>query len=236
MKMNPKSLLGLLLALAVVLGGAQMAQAKDTRNSKVQEQTVKLDKKALKKIEKEAKNKAKEFKKNKWELVASSSTMETELAKYFTYLEEDPENREEIVGIAEGQSPNIARDKARMNALTSYASRAAADVVGKMKSMGSIDGLSGESEEVDRFGQAYEIAVNRHMPEAIREWFMIRQPLANGKGYTYNLFITMDEKAARKARKEAADEARRKANFQDLSTQVDEFIGQPVQKADAPQQ
>ena len=42
------------------------------------------------------------------------------------------------------------------------------------------------------------------------------------------VYMTLDETAAKKAREEAAREAKKKAALDDLSEQVEEFIGEPV--------
>lgn len=46
----------------------------------------------------------------------------------------------------------------------------------------------------------------------------------------FNAFMSIDETAAKKAREEAAKEARRKAAVEDLSEEVDKFIGEPVEE------
>lgn len=79
---------------------------------------------------------------------------------YRTYLEEDPENRIELVGIAIGKNVKIGRENAIMNGITSYASRAKAQVVGKMKGLMSSEASSTPEEEIDKFGAAYESGVN----------------------------------------------------------------------------
>ena len=45
----------------------------------------------------------------------------------------------------------------------------------------------------------------------------------------FNVFLSLDESAAKKAREEAAQEAKRQAALSDLSEQVEEFIGEPVE-------
>ena len=47
-----------------------------------------------------------------------------------------------------------------MNGITSYASRAKAQVVGKMKRLMSSEASSTPEEEIDKFGAAYESGVN----------------------------------------------------------------------------
>lgn len=44
----------------------------------------------------------------------------------------------------------------------------------------------------------------------------------------YNVFMSIDESAARKAREEAAREAQQQASLGSLSEMVEEFIGEPV--------
>jgi len=46
----------------------------------------------------------------------------------------------------------------------------------------------------------------------------------------FNVFMSIDEKLAKKAREEAAREARKKAALKDLSEQVEDFIGEPVEE------
>ena len=84
-------------------------------------------------LKKDVKKRVKELTKEGWKPLASSSTLEYAFSKYRTYLEEDPENRIELVGIAIGKNVKIGRENAIMNGITSYASRAKAQVVGKMK-------------------------------------------------------------------------------------------------------
>ena len=81
-------------------------------------------------LKKDVKKRVKELTKEGWKPLASSSTLEYAFSKYRTYLEEDPENRIELVGIAIGKNVKIGRENAIMNGITSYASRAKAKDVG----------------------------------------------------------------------------------------------------------
>lgn len=45
----------------------------------------------------------------------------------------------------------------------------------------------------------------------------------------FNVFMSIDESKAKKAREEAALEAKKKSALGDLSQQVEEFIGEPVE-------
>ena len=55
-------------------------------------------------LKKDVKKRVKELKKEGWKPLASSSTLEYAFSKYRTYLEEDSENRIELVGIAIGKN------------------------------------------------------------------------------------------------------------------------------------
>ena len=45
----------------------------------------------------------------------------------------------------------------------------------------------------------------------------------------FNVYMSIDEAKAKKAREDAAREARKKAALGELSQQVEEFIGEPVE-------
>ena len=161
-------------------------------------------------------------------MLASPATMSYSLTKYRMYLEEDEENRIGITGIAVGKNPKIGRDNATMNAIANYASRAKAQVVGKMKSIGSnIDG--GENaEEIDKFGAAYEMAVNTKIGALVKEHFAIVRDKDSKK--EFQVFLSIDETKAKKAREAAALEAKQKSNLENLSQEVEDFIGEPVRE------
>lgn len=55
-------------------------------------------------LKKDVKKRVKELTKEGWKPLASSSTLEYAFSKYRTYLEEDPENRIELIGIAIGKN------------------------------------------------------------------------------------------------------------------------------------
>ena len=176
--------------------------------------------------QKDAKKRVKELKKEGWTLMTSTHTMEYEMTQYNAYMEED-DNRVALTGIAIGKNNKIGRDNAIMNAITSYASRAASQVTGKMKSLMSSD-VSDTADEIDKFGAAYEVGVNTKLQSIVKQHFIIYREDSNGNK-EYNAYLSLDETQARKAREEAAEEARRSAALKTLSEQVSEFIGEPVE-------
>lgn len=204
-----KSFMYLMLVFAVLFGAVASVSAQS------------------KALEKDVKKRAKELKKEGWKMQASTSTLDYALLKYRMYMEEDEENRIALTGIATGKNVKVGRENAIMNAITSYAGRAKAQVVGKMKSIISSDAsLTGE--EIDKFGAAYESAVNAKIGGLVKQHFVLVKD--NGDGTKeFNVFLSLDESAAKKAREEAAQEAKRQAALSDLSEQVEEFIGEPVE-------
>lgn len=188
--------------------------------------TVDAQSKALKK---DVKKRVKELKKEGWKPLASSSTLEYAFSKYRTYLEEDPENRIEMVGIAIGKNVKIGRENAIMNGITSYASRAKAQVVGKMKSLLSSSATDAPEEEIDKFGAAYQAAVNTKNAGLVKQHLVLVKENKDGSK-EFNVYMSIDEAQAKKAREAAALEAKKNAALGDLSQKVEEFIGEPVEE------
>ena len=169
-------------------------------------------------LKKDVKKRVKELKKEGWKPLASSSTLEYAFSKYRTYLEEDSENRIELVGIAIGKNVKIGRENAIMNGITSYASRAKAQVVGKMKTLLSSSATDAPEEEIDKFGAGL---VKQHL-------VLVKDNKDGSK--EFNVYMSIDEAQAKKAREAAALEAKKNAALGDLSQKVEEFIGEPVEE------
>lgn len=179
-------------------------------------------------LEKDVKKRVKELKKEGWIMQASASTMDYALLKYRMYMEEDEENRIPITGVAQGKNPKIGRENAIMSGIASYAGRAKAQVVGKMKELISSGVTSTSEDEVDKFGAAYEAGVNTKIAGLVKQHFVLVREIGNGLK-EFNVFMSIDESKARKAREEAAKEAEQKVALGDFSQQVKEFIGEPVE-------
>lgn len=204
-----KSFMYLMLVFAVLFGAVASVSAQS------------------KALEKDVKKRVKELKKEGWKMQASTSTLDYALLKYRMYMEEDEENRIALTGIATGKNVKIGRENAIMSAITNYAVRAKAQVVAKMKGIMSSDAsLTGE--EIDKFGAAYESAVNAKIGGLVKQHFVLVKENKDGTK-EFNVFLSLDESAAKKAREEAAQEAKRQAALSDLSEQVEEFIGVPVE-------
>lgn len=177
-------------------------------------------------LEKDVKKRVKELKKEGWTLQASASTLDYALLKYRMYLEEDEANRISLTGIATAKNVKVGRESAIMNAITSYAARAKANVVGKAK---SIEGqnISTQGEDLDKFAAAYEAEVSARIGSLIRQHFSLVKENADGTK-EFNVFLSLDETAAKKAREEAALAAQNKLALEGISQEVRDFIGEPV--------
>lgn len=200
----------IMLLFAVLFAGASVASAQS---------------KALKK---DVKKTIKELKKAGWEVYAQATTLDYALTKYRTYMEEDEDNRIALTGLAIGKNVKIGRENAIMNGITSYANRAKAQVVGKMKSLMSSESDGMSEEEIDRFGAAYEMGVNTKIAGLVKQHFMLVRDKDGKK--EFQVFMSIDESEAKKAREEAAKSAKQKARLQDLTDQVEDFIGEPVEE------
>lgn len=194
-----------------------------TVNAEVRE----LTKSEQKAIEKDSKNRAKELKKEGWRPLASTSTLEFQLVKYRTYLAQDEENRISIVGIALSSNNKLGRDNAMSAGIANYAVRAKTQVIGKLKSVMSTDFNNVTKDEVDRFGAAYEAAVNVHISSLVKEHFVLIREDKGGVN-EYNVFMSLDETEAKQAREQALREARQQAELGDLSNVVENFINEEV--------
>lgn len=204
-----KNFMYLMLVFAILFGGVTMVSAQS------------------KALLKDVKKTAKEKKKAGWTLLASASTMDYALTKYRTYMEEDEDNRIPLTGIAIGKNIKIGRENATMNGITHYAGRAKAQVIGKMKSILSSDASSASEMEMDKFAAAYEAGVNTKIGGLVKQHFVLVRDGSNGNK-EFEVYMSIDEKQAKKAREEAALEAKKKAALGELSEQVTEFIGEPV--------
>lgn len=213
-----------MMVIAALCFSAFQANAADDNSTKRE-----LTKKEVKAIEKDVKKRCKELKKAGWEPLASAATMEYSMNKYRTYIESDEDNVIAITGIALGQNQKIGRESAIHSGIASYAGRAAAQVSGKLKSVSSTDAHNTSQEEIDKFGAAYEQAVNEKLPGLVKEHFVLVRTGKDGVK-EFNVFMTINEKAAREARIEAARQAKELSQLQTLSEMVDEFINEPVEE------
>lgn len=175
---------------------------------------------------KDVKKEVKLWQKQGWSLLTGSGTLEYVNTKYRAYVEDDDDVLA-IYGIAEGQNVKIGRDNAVMNGITGYATRASSQVVGKLKSLGASENSTASKEDIDKFGEAFQMSVNHKMSGLVKQHFVLVKEVGGKK--EFRAYMSYSEKEARQAREEAAREAKEQARLQDLSDAVDKFIGEVVE-------
>lgn len=205
-----RRLLNLLLIIAMIFGGTTMVCAQS---------------KALKK---DIKKTAKELKKDGWQLLANATTLEYALTKYRTYIEGDEDNRIAITGIAEGRNPKIGRENAIMNGISSYAARAKAQVAGKLKSVISSEQVDVTQEEIDNFCAAYEMEVNTQLSGLVKQHFVLVRN--NGNKKDFQVYMSLDESVAKKARETAGRRAQQNEALKGISEQVNTVVAEKVEE------
>ena len=102
-------------------------------------------------------------------------------------------------------------------------------VVGKMKTLLSSSATDAPEEEIDKFGAAYQSAVNTKIAGLVKQHLVLVKDNKDGSK-ELNVYMSIDEAQAKKAREAAALEAKKNAALGDLSQKVEEFIGEPVEE------
>lgn len=179
-----------------------------------------------KQLKKDSKKEVKQLEKEGWQMLSGSGTLEYANLKFRTYVEENPDVTA-IYGLAEGANTKIGRNNAVLNGIADYATRASAQVSGKIKTLASADNNQDRVRELDKFAEAYQTSVNQKIYGVVKQHFVIYREAGNKK--MFRAYMTLDEKEAKRAREEAYMEARSKADLEDLSEQVRDFIDEPVQ-------
>ena len=183
--------------------------------------------KALEKaLKKEYKIKKKELKKGKWELFASSRTLDVALLSHYEKLNSLGENGYEVVGVASRfKSKNLGHQQAVNNACLTYAQQAGSHLKGRIVSdmSGNADDTSAE---FDHFYAAYERLVEKEIKGEMVESFSIVRCLDSEKGeYEMQTFFIIDESAATRARIRALENAAKESEVaQKYANKVSQFV------------
>ncbi len=157
-------------------------------------------------LNKEKKEKMKEYKKEGWKLFASSRTLEVALLKHYDKLNNLGEDGREVVGVASKfKSKNIGKQMATNNACTTYAQQAGSSLKGRVVSDMAGDGTEA-TDEFDHFYGAYERLVEKEIKGEMEESYSIIR--GNGDGtFELQTFFIVSENAASKARLRALENA-----------------------------
>lgn len=174
-----------------------------------------------KQIKKEYKQKIKQFKKEKWQIYASSHSLEVALLQHYDKLAKGGDNAFEIVGIASKfKSKNVGHQTAINNACNTYARQASSYIKGRIVS----DLATSDSIEKDHFYAAYQTLVEKEIKGEMQESFSMIHDLGDGT-YEMQTFFIVNEDAARKARMAALENAAKEsAEAQKYANEVSNFV------------
>lgn len=163
-------------------------------------------------LNKEKKEKLKEYKKGGWKLFGSSHTLEVALLTHYDKLNAMGDNAREFTGFASNfKSKNVGKQMAANSAAINYAQTAGSTLKGRVINELSGNGSNAET-EYDNFFSAYERLVETEIKnELVESYSIIRE---NGDG-TYELqsFYIVNEDAASKARIRALEAAAAEAEI-----------------------
>lgn len=182
-------------------------------------------------LNKEYKQKKKEFEKGKWVIYGTSRSLDVALLKHYEKLNEN-ENAQEIVGVATAfKSKNIGRQVATNNACNLYARQAGSHVKGRVIS-DMANNADDVSAEFDHFYAAYESLVEKEIKGEMKESFSIIRETGKEKKtgaaiYEMQTFFIIDEDAASAARVRAFENAMRESEAaQKHAELVSKFINE----------
>ena len=177
-------------------------------------------------LKKEYKLKKKEFKKGKWELFASSRSLDVALLQHYDKLKQLGENGREIVGVASRfKSKNIGHQQSVNNACITYAQQAGSTLKGRIVSDMSAN-ADDTSAEFDHFYAAYERLVEKEIKGELVESFCVIRSIDKEAGeYEMMTFFVVDESAATRARIRALENAAKESEIaQKYAAKVSEFV------------
>ena len=182
------------------------------------------DKNHAKALNKERKEKMKEYKKGKWELFGSSRTLEVVLLKHYDMLEANGEDAFEVTGtVTKCKSKNVGKQMAVNNACISYAQMAGSELKGRILSDISANGTD-TSGEFDHFYSAYERLVQKEIRGEMKESYTIIRSNNDGT-YEMMVFFVVSENAATKARIRALNNALKESEAaQAHAEKISEFV------------
>ncbi|MCH5307691.1 MAG: hypothetical protein J1E37_06370 [Prevotella sp.] len=181
-------------------------------------------------LEKEYKQKMKEYKKENWKLFGSSRSLDVALLLHYEKLNRLGDEASEEVGVASKfRSKNVGHQMAVNNACLTYAQRAGSHVRGRIVSDMQGDGVDAAT-EFDKFYAAYERLVEKEIKGEMKESYSIIRDLGNGTFEMQTYFI-VDEGAASKARIRAMEDAARESEMaQKYAQKVSDFVREGFNK------
>lgn len=180
-----------------------------------------LNKKELKKIEKMAKDKAKNLEKQGYTIMGSLPLKES-LMKHYTAMEA---GAVEQIGTGHAKSKNNGRQMCLTYAMSEFSTKALSEIKGRTVTDSYGNEVDTENDaEFARFYAAYERLTQKEIKGELQESFTVIKQNADGT-YDFEMYMLYDENKAslkrQKALKEAAAESKLAQNY---AEQVSEFI------------
>lgn len=167
---------------------------------------VYAENKALEKARKnELKQKTKEYKKGKWEIMGSH-TMDFALAKHYDRLNQLGDDGHEVEGISTAtKSKNTGKQIAINNAAITYAQEAGSTLKGRVIADMNANGAD-PAGEFDNFYAAYERLVEKEIKGEMEPSYSIIRQNPDGS-YEIRAYFIIPESQAAKARQRALEQA-----------------------------
>lgn len=183
----------------------------------------KLDKSLRKAMDKEKKEKVKQYKKGGWEVVGSN-TIDVALLKHYKALEDLGENGQEVLGISTTtKSKNTGIQMAMNNAVITYGQMAGSDLQGRVVSDLAANGTD-TAGEFEHFYAAYERLVQKEIKNEMQNSFTVMRQNPDGT-YEVQSYFIVNENAASKARIRAMENAMRESEAaQKYANKISEFV------------
>ena len=184
-----------------------------------------LTKKQEKMCNNNAKNRAKQFKKDGYE-VMGSLPMEDLLYKHFAKLEM---GATEELGTGHSKSQNNGRQMCMTYAMSEYATKALSQIKGRSVTDSYGNEVDTENDaEFARFYAAYERLTQKEIKGELQESFTLMKKNPDGS-YDFRMYFTVDENKALARRQKALKDAAAESGLaQDYAKQVSEFVNEPL--------
>ena len=203
-----KKIIAIILAVIVMIPAAIAA---DT-NKQLQKARNKERKEVMKRLKKEG-----------WQLLGSTRSLEVALLSHWDKLDKTEDSHEEVGISTRSKSKNVGMQMAINNACTSYASKAGSSIKGRIISDLAGDGVDTDA-EFEHFYAAYERLVEKEIKGEMDQSFSIIRTNTDGT-YEIETYFVVSESAASKARIRAFEQAAKESEAaQRYAEKVSEFV------------
>ena len=205
-----KKIIMILMALCLI-APATMAQALTPKQEKI--------------CNKNAKDRAKQFKKQGYEIMGSLPLQDA-LYKHFAKMELGATEQQ---GNGHSKSMNNGRQMCLTSAMSEYASKAASQIKGRNVTDAYGNEVDTDNDpEFARFYAAYERLTQKEIKGELQESFTIVKKNPDGSSDFVMYFLIDEDKALARRQKAMKDAAAESNLAQTYAKQVSEFINEPI--------